>query len=114
MATRAVALTWQGGLALGVSVPSGVLVWEAIAVAIPLALFRLFAPNQVFPISYRRGRAAHLHVTGARGAAIRRGLQDQLGLAVTEVKPFGLSGSAGSTPLRITVKGEPPTQLFGK
>jgi len=33
---------------------------------------------------------------------------------VTEVKPFGLSGSAGSTPLRITVRGDPPRQLFGK
>ncbi|HET7517085.1 MAG TPA: hypothetical protein VFN05_05190, partial [Actinomycetes bacterium] len=32
----------------------------------------------------------------------------------TEVKPFGLSGSAGSTPLRITVEGDPPSQLFGK
>jgi hypothetical protein len=25
-----------------------------------------------------------------------------------------LAGSAGSTPLRITVKGDPPAQLFGK
>ena len=50
----------------------------------------------------------------APGAAIRRGLEDQLGLAVTELEPFGLSGSAGSTPLRITVKGDPPRQLFGK
>jgi tRNA A-37 threonylcarbamoyl transferase component Bud32 len=33
---------------------------------------------------------------------------------VTEVEPFGLSGSAGSTPLRITVEGDPPQQLFGK
>ena len=63
---------------------------------------------------YRRGRAAHLDVTGPRGAAIRRGLEDQLGLAVTEVTPFGLAGSAGSTPLRITVKGDPPSHLFGK
>ena len=46
--------------------------------------------------------------------AIRRGLADQLGLVVTEVKPFGLSGSAGSTPLRITVEGDPPRVLFGK
>ena len=51
---------------------------------------------------------------GGQGAAIRRGLHDQLGLVVTEVKPFGLSGSAGSTPLRITVEGDPPSQLFGK
>src|SRR5829696_5591698 len=47
----------------------------------------------------------------ARGAAIRRGLEEQLGLIATEVKPFGLSGSAGSTPLRITVAGDPPAQL---
>ena len=30
------------------------------------------------------------------------------------MKPFGLSGSAGSTPLRITVAGDPPVVLFGK
>jgi hypothetical protein len=46
--------------------------------------------------------------------AIRRGLEDQLGLVVEDVKPFGLAGSAGPTPLRITVKGDPPTYLFGK
>ncbi|MFL6249940.1 MAG: hypothetical protein ACJ75N_05310, partial [Actinomycetes bacterium] len=56
----------------------------------------------------------HLDVGGARGAAIRQALHDQLGLVATEVKPFGLAGSAGSTPLRITVKGDPPRQLFGK
>jgi tRNA A-37 threonylcarbamoyl transferase component Bud32/membrane-associated phospholipid phosphatase len=114
LATGVVALAGLGRIALGADAPTDVLVGVAIGVAIPLALFRLFAPNEVFPISYRRGRAAHLDVTGARGAAIRRGLEDQLGLAVTEVKPFGLSGSAGSTPLRITVKGDPPRQLFGK
>jgi tRNA A-37 threonylcarbamoyl transferase component Bud32/membrane-associated phospholipid phosphatase len=114
VATGVVALAGLARVALGAEAPTDVLVGAAIGVAIPLALFRRFAPNAVFPISYHRGRAAHLDVTGARGAAIRRGLEDQLGLTVTEVKPFGLSGSAGSTPLRITVKGEPPTQLFGK
>jgi tRNA A-37 threonylcarbamoyl transferase component Bud32 len=68
----------------------------------------------VFPVAYRRGSSAHLDVSGARGTAIRRGLEDQLDLVVEEVKPFGLAGSAGSTPLRITIKGDPPTQLFGK
>jgi membrane-associated phospholipid phosphatase len=96
--TGLVTLTGLARIALGAEAPTDVLVGAAIGVAIPLALFRLFAPNEVFPISYRRGRAAHLDVTGARGAAIRRGLEDQLGLAVTEVEPFGLSGSAGSTP----------------
>jgi membrane-associated phospholipid phosphatase len=114
VAAGVVMLAALGRIALGAEAPTDVLVGAAIGVAIPLALFRLFAPNEVFPITYRRGRSAHLDVTGARGVAIRRGLEDQLGLAVTEVEPFGLSGSAGSTPLRITVKGEPPRQLFGK
>ena len=43
---------------------------------------------------------------GRRGEAIRQALTDQLGLTALEVKPFGLSGSAGSTPLRIQVDGE--------
>jgi tRNA A-37 threonylcarbamoyl transferase component Bud32 len=94
-----------------------VLVGVAIGVTLPLVAFRMVTPSAVFPVTYRRGRAAHLDVTGARGVAIRRGLEDQLGLVVQDVKPFGLSGSAGSTPLRITVKGadgEEPTQRFGK
>jgi tRNA A-37 threonylcarbamoyl transferase component Bud32 len=114
LATGVVTLAGLGRIALGAEAPTDVLVGAAIGVAIPLALFRLFAPSEVFPISYRRGRAAHLDVGGGRGAAIRRGLEDQLGLAVIEVEPFGLAGSAGSTPLRITVKGEPPRQLFAK
>jgi tRNA A-37 threonylcarbamoyl transferase component Bud32 len=68
----------------------------------------------VFPVAYRRGRSAHLDVGGARGQAIRRALSEQLGLVVQDVRPFGLAGSAGSTPLRITVAGDPPRVLFGK
>jgi hypothetical protein len=112
--TALVALNALGRMALGADGPADVLVGAAIGVTIPLLAFRWFAPNEVFPITYRRGSAAHLDVGGARGAAIRRGLEDQLGLVATEVKPFGLSGSAGSTPLRITVAGDPPVQLFGK
>src|SRR5215216_178810 len=104
-----VMLAALGRVALGAEAPTDVLVGAAIGVAIPLALFRLFAPNEVFPISYRRGRAAHLDVTGPRGAAIRRGLEDQLGIQVAEVRPFGLAGSAGSTPLRITVRTTRPS-----
>jgi tRNA A-37 threonylcarbamoyl transferase component Bud32 len=101
-------------IALGVDAPTDVLVAVGIGVTIPLLAFRRFVPNEVFPITYRRGRSAHLDIGGARGVAIRRALEDQLGLVVEEVKPFGLAGSAGSTPLRITVKGDPPRQLFGK
>jgi tRNA A-37 threonylcarbamoyl transferase component Bud32 len=101
-------------MALGVDAPTDVLVGVGIGVTLPLLLFRRFTPNEVYPVTYRRGRSAHLDVGGARGQAIRRALSDQLGLIVEDVQPFGLAGSAGSTPLRITVKGDPPTILFGK
>jgi len=114
VATGLVGLTALGRVALGADAPTDVLVAAAIGVTMPLLAFRLFTPSEVFPIVYRRGRAAHLDVGGPRGVAIRRGLEDQLGVIVEEVKPFGLSGSAGSTPLRIKVKGDPPTHLFGK
>ncbi|HEV3504395.1 MAG TPA: phosphatase PAP2 family protein, partial [Actinomycetes bacterium] len=112
--TALVTLAAIGRMALGADGPADVLVGAALGVTIPLLAYRWFAPNEAFPITYRRGSGAHLDVGGARGQAIRRGLEDQLGLEVTEVKPFGLSGSAGSTPLRITVAGDPPAQLFGK
>jgi tRNA A-37 threonylcarbamoyl transferase component Bud32/membrane-associated phospholipid phosphatase len=101
-------------IALGIDAPTDVLVGVGIGVTIPLLLFRRFTPNEAYPVAYRQGRSAHLDVGGARGEAIRRALADQLGLVAEEVKPFGLAGSAGSTPLRITVKGDPPRQLFGK
>src|SRR5215207_4819701 len=114
VATALVALIALARMYLGVEAPTDILVGVTIGVAIALLAFRLLAPSQVFPISYRRGRTAHLDVGGARGQAIRRALHDQLGLVVEEVEPFGLAGSAGSTPLRITVAGDPPTILFGK
>jgi tRNA A-37 threonylcarbamoyl transferase component Bud32 len=114
LATALVALVAVAHLYLGVEAPTDILVSVAIGVAIPLLGFRWLAPSQVFPVTYGRGRSAHLDVTGPRGQAIRRGLEDQLGLVVDEVKPFGLAGSAGSTPLRIKVKGDPDTWLFAK
>jgi tRNA A-37 threonylcarbamoyl transferase component Bud32 len=114
LAAGLITLAALARMMLGVDAPTDVLVGVGIGVTIPLLLFRRFTPNEVYPVTYRRGRAAHLDVGGARGQAIRRALADQLGLIVEEVKPFGLSGSAGSTPLRITVKGDPPRQLFGK
>jgi membrane-associated phospholipid phosphatase len=98
VATGLVALLAVARMYLGVDAPSDVLVGAAIGVTIPLLAFRWFVPNTVFPVRYGRGRAAHLDVGGARGEAIRRALVDQLGLVVEEVKPFGLAGSAGSTP----------------
>ncbi len=94
--------------------PTDILAGIIFGVAVPLAAFRLLTPNDVYPVRYTRGRPAHLDVTGTRGGAIIRALQDQLGLIASEVKPFGLAGSGGSTPLKITVKGDPDTYVFGK
>jgi membrane-associated phospholipid phosphatase/tRNA A-37 threonylcarbamoyl transferase component Bud32 len=99
---------------LGVNSPTDVLIGAIIGVTIPLVAFRLLAPSEVFPVTYQRGQAAHLDVGGRRGQAIHRALEDQLGIQVLEIKPFGLSGSAGSTPLRVCAKGDPNTYLFAK
>jgi hypothetical protein len=75
--------------------------------------FRWLVPEEGFPVTYRMGgSAAHLDLGGERGAAIVRAMADQLGLTVTEVKEFGLEGSAGSSPLRMTL--QDGSRVFGK
>ena len=59
-------------LYLAVDHPDDVLSGVVVGVAIPVAAFRYFTPDEVFPVVYRRGRAAHVDVTGSRGAAIRQ------------------------------------------
>jgi tRNA A-37 threonylcarbamoyl transferase component Bud32 len=109
-----VAVVAVARLYLAIDTPTGILVAVVIGVTIPLVAFRLLCPDEVFPVTYRRGRAAHLDVGGRRGEAIRRALQDQLGVIVDDVQPFALEGSAGSTPLRINVKGDKDGWLFAK
>jgi len=53
-------------LYLGVDHPFDVLAGLALGIAIPLAGFRLFTPNDVVPVAYRQGKTAHLDVTGRR------------------------------------------------
>ena len=113
-ATVVVLLVGFSRLYLGQDGPSDVLCGAIIGVAVPLVFFRLLAPGETFPVSYSRGRSAHLAMTDLRQEAIRRALQDQLGLAALEITPFGLEGSGGSTPLRIKVKGDPDTYVFAK
>lgn len=90
-------------LITGQSTLSEVVIGLAFGLAVPILGYRLFTPEAVFPVQYQRGRTAHLDVTGERGAAIRSALQDQLGVEAVAVEPFGLEGSGGSTPLRITL-----------
>ena len=109
-----VALFGFARLYLGVDHPFDVLAGITLGVAIPLNAFRLFTPNEVFPVTYRRGKTAHLDVGGRRGEALRRAAEDQLGVTVVDVTPIGLHGSGGSTPLLLRVAGDPDTFLFGK
>jgi membrane-associated phospholipid phosphatase/tRNA A-37 threonylcarbamoyl transferase component Bud32 len=99
---------------LGVDHPFDVLVGAVLGVVIPLIGFRFFTPNEVFPLTYHQGKAAHLDVGGRRGEAIRQAVEEQLGVTVIDIKPVGLGGSGGSTPLRLRVAGDPDTYLFGK
>ncbi|MGI9594616.1 MAG: phosphatase PAP2 family protein [Acidimicrobiales bacterium] len=92
--------------------PTDVLAAATVGVAVTLTLYRLAAPERVFPIAYRTGNTAHLDVGGARGDAIRLGLRRQLGMVATDIRPVGLEGSAGSTPLRISHEDGP--DVFAK
>jgi tRNA A-37 threonylcarbamoyl transferase component Bud32 len=101
-------------LYLAQDAPSDAVFGVVTGVAVALVAFRLFASNEVFPVTYHRGRAAHLAIDERRLEAIRQALEDQLGLIAIEVRPFGLEGSGGSTPLRIKIKGDPDSYVFGK
>jgi tRNA A-37 threonylcarbamoyl transferase component Bud32/membrane-associated phospholipid phosphatase len=102
-------------LYLGVDHPFDVLTALALGVAIPYTGFRLFTPDELVPVTYGRGKTAHLDVSGRRGEAIRRAVHDQLGLTVVDAKPVGLEGSGGSTPLRLQIEGDPDHEyLFAK
>ena len=99
---------------LAVDHPTDWLFGALFGMGITFVAFRLVTPEEVFPVTYRRGSAAHLDTGGARGEAIKRAVGEQLGLEVVSIEPFGWAGSGGSTPLRLQVAGDPPTELFGK
>jgi tRNA A-37 threonylcarbamoyl transferase component Bud32 len=102
---------------LGVDHPTDALVAIALATALTVLVYELFVPRQAFPVSYRRTNTAHLDVGGSRGAAIVSAMRDQLGVDVIDIRPIGLAGSAGSTPLLLTCTGvgsEDEQHLFAK
>ena len=103
---------------LGVDHPSDGYMAAILGFAVAVVVFKVFVPESVFPVVNQRGVTAHLDVGGSRGAAIRQAVQEQLGLEVLDLQPFGLEGSGGSTPLRVTVAGtdpaNPEVQIFAK
>ncbi|MGE5228040.1 MAG: hypothetical protein ACM3OO_14295 [Planctomycetaceae bacterium] len=86
--------------------------WLMTAV-VATTVFLWLVPEDVFPVTWgAKGKAAHLDVGGARGEAVVQAMREELGLVVTKVEPFGLEGSGGSSPLRMTL--EDGTRVFGK
>ncbi|HEX5938661.1 MAG TPA: hypothetical protein VFZ75_13385 [Actinomycetota bacterium] len=100
-------------LYLAADYPTPMLYGWLLAGVVTQVAFSWLAPEESFPVTYRRGgTAAHLDISGARVGAIVRAMRDELGLAVTAVEPFGLEGSGGSSPIRMTL--EDGTRVFAK
>jgi membrane-associated phospholipid phosphatase/tRNA A-37 threonylcarbamoyl transferase component Bud32 len=99
---------------LGVDHPTDGVVAAIFSLSVVVVLIRWFAPEAAFPVTWKPGVTAHLDVTGERGEAIRHAVGEQLGMEVLELKPFGLEGSGGSTPLRMKVAGDPDQYVFAK
>jgi hypothetical protein len=100
----AVVGAWSIRIYLGIDHFTDVLFGAILGFSVPVAMFRAFAPNDTYPVRYgKRGKAAHLDVSGRRGDAIRLAMKEQLGFEVVSMKPVGLEGSGGSTPLKMQV-----------
>ncbi len=107
------AVVVAAGLYLATGYPAAMIYSVLLAFAASAAAFLWWAPDEAFPIrSGTSGPSAHLDLSGERGTAVVRAMADQLGLSVTKVEPFGLEGSGGSSPLRMTL--EDGTRVFGK
>jgi tRNA A-37 threonylcarbamoyl transferase component Bud32 len=91
------------------SLASALMGCSAAAVA-----FHLLAPEDEFPVVYRRRVKAHLRMDAARTDRITGAVRAQLGVELTGLQPYRLDGSAGSTPCRLEVSGAEVDVLFGK
>jgi membrane-associated phospholipid phosphatase/tRNA A-37 threonylcarbamoyl transferase component Bud32 len=108
-----VAVGWSR-VYVGADHPSDVVFGVLLTVTIVAIVCRILSPEEAFPVEYHRGTSAHLTLEGRRADAIMTAISEQLGLDVAEIKEFGLSGSAGSSPMRITLADDPHTRLFAK
>ncbi|HSL10835.1 MAG TPA: hypothetical protein VLA82_05930 [Actinomycetota bacterium] len=104
-------------VALAIDHPTDVLTAALFGWGVGSLACRLFCPDEVFPVSYERRRGAHHDVSGHRRDAIAEALEDQAGLVLLDVEPFGEEHSGGSTPLRLRVRrvdGRREEDLFAK
>jgi membrane-associated phospholipid phosphatase/tRNA A-37 threonylcarbamoyl transferase component Bud32 len=117
VAAVAIALLAIARVYLGVDHPTDVISGAVLGVAFAIVPFRVFCPGDVFPVTYRRKRAAHLEIDDRRRTLITEAMEEQVDLDVVSIEPFGEEGSGGSTPLRIEARRSDGTEeapLFGK
>jgi tRNA A-37 threonylcarbamoyl transferase component Bud32 len=99
---------------LGVNFPTSVLAGGALGALVAILGFTLLVPDEVYPLGRRGTRSAHLDLD-VRRPAIEQALATQLGVRLRELRPFGLAGSGGSSPMRLLVDGPGgPVPLFAK
>jgi hypothetical protein len=101
-------------IALGLDDASTALASAGLGSGAAVVVCAMLAPEEAFPVTYRRRVKAHLDLSPARIQRIRAAVRDQLGLGLTRIEPYRLDGSAGSTPCRLYVVGGPESVLFGK
>jgi tRNA A-37 threonylcarbamoyl transferase component Bud32 len=102
---------------LGVDHPTEALFAAILGVAVPVVAFRVLCPDAIFPVQYRRGRAAHLEVEGERERRLRDALDEQMQVELLSIESFGGAGSGASTPLKLRVRpsgGGREQEVFGK
>jgi tRNA A-37 threonylcarbamoyl transferase component Bud32 len=110
----AVATMGAGRIAIGWDSASTVLASAGLGCSAAALAFHVLAPEGRFPVVYRHEVKAHLRLDGLRKTRVVEAVRDQLGLRVTDLLPYRLDGSAGSTPCRLVVEGQAPQSLFGK
>lgn len=101
-------------IALGIDSPSAALVSGVLGTSATALAFARFAPDSEVPVTFSRQVGAHLRLDGPRRQQILDAVRDQLGLSVSDLQPYRLDGSAGSTPCRLTLAEGPPTHVFAK
>jgi hypothetical protein len=101
-------------ITLGIDSPSAALVSGVLGTSAAALAFVRFAPESEFPVTFSRQVGAHLRLDGRRRDQVLGAVRDQLGLPVTDLQPYRLDGSAGSTPCRLRLAQGPPDHVFGK
>lgn len=109
-----VVIVAAGRVALGLDTATAAVLSTVVGGSAAGLAFRVLAPDHAFPVTYRRQVKAHLTLDADRTGRVLSAVRDQLGVAVDELTPYRLDGSAGSTPCRLRLVHGPPRYLFGK